>query len=193
MNMEKQVSNICKSANFHLRNIGSVRKNLNNTAASQLVHALITSRLDYCNSLLIGLPDNQINRLQRIQNNAARVVARVKKFEHITPTLKYLHWLPVKCQIEFKTLLLTYRILNGSAPQYLMDLVTPYRPSRSLRSGEKHLLSVPRSNTKSFGDRCFSVSAPKAWNHLPLEIRESENVDIFKRTLKTHLFKCCYD
>ena len=123
MNMEKQISNICKSTNFQLRNIGSIRNCLNDTSASQLVHALITSRLDYCNSLLGGiLPDTQIERLQRVQNNAAQIVARLKKFDHIAPTLKSLHWLPVKYRIEFKTLLFTYRILKNTAPSYLEDL-----------------------------------------------------------------------
>ena len=192
MNMEKQVSNICKSANFQLRNIGSIRKCLNDTAAAQLVHSLITSRLDYCNSLLGGIPDSQIERLQRVQNNAARIVARLKKFDHITPTLRSLHWLPVKYRIEFKTLLLTYRILNDSAPSYLKDLISPYKQSRSLRSGDKLLLTVPRSKTKSYGDRCFSFRAPKAWNALPLEIRSSENINSFKSNVKTHLFRNAY-
>ena len=99
MNMDKQVSSMCKSANFQLRNIGSIRKCLNDTAATQLVHALITSRLDYCNSLLGGIHDKQIDRLQRVQNNAARIVSRIQKYDHITPTLKSLHWLPVRHRI----------------------------------------------------------------------------------------------
>ena len=192
MNMEKQVSNICKSANFQLRNIGAIRNCLNDKAASQLVHSLITSRLDYCNSLLGGISDTQIERLQRVQNNAARIVAKLKKYDHISPTLQSLHWLPVKYRIEFKTLLLTYRILNDSAPSYLKNLISPYQPSRPLRSGDKLLLSVPRSKTKSYGDRCFSFRAPKTWNDLPLEIRSSQSIDTFKSSVKTHLFRKAY-
>ena len=144
MNMEDHVTSVCKSARFHLRNIGAIRNFLTDDAAAQLVHSFITSRIDYCNSLLIGLPDTQIKRLQRIQNNAARIVSKVKKFDHISPVLRQLHWLPVHQRIVFKTLLLTYRIVNGMAPEYLKDLLTFYKPSRSLRSAEQHQLVVPQ-------------------------------------------------
>ena len=189
MTMDKHITSVCKSANFHLRNISSIRNVLTDSSASQLVHSMITSRLDYCNSLLIGIPDCQINRLQRIQNNAARVVSRVKKFDHISPILHSLHWLPVKERIHFKTMLLTYKALHGKAPVYLSELLTPYTPARQLRSGDKHLLTVPKSNTKTYGDRTFSIKAPRLWNDLPLEIRLSDSVDSFKRRLKTYLFK----
>ena len=189
MTMEKHITSVCKSANFHLRNISAIRNVLTDSSAAQLVHSMITSRLDYCNSLLLGIPDCQINRLQRIQNNAARVVSKIKKFDHITPTLHSLHWLPVKERIHFKTMLITYKALNGKAPAYLSELLVPYTPARQLRSGDKHLLTVAKSNTKSFGDRTFSIRAPKEWNDLPLEIRLSESVDSFKKRLKTYLFK----
>ena len=188
MNMEDHVTNICRSAHFHLRNIGAIRNFLTDDAAAQLVHSFITSRIDYCNSLLIGLPDTQIKRLQRIQNNAARIVSKVKKYDHISPVLHQLHWLPVNQRIVFKTLLLTYRILNGMAPEYLKDLLTLYKPPRSLRSAEQHQLVVPRTKTKTYGDRCFSVVAPKTWNTLPLEIRLSPSLTSFKKNLKTFLF-----
>jgi hypothetical protein len=189
LKMEAQVTNICKSANFHLRNIGAIRHLLTDSSAQQLVHSFITSRLDYCNSLLIGLPDSQLNRLQRIQNNAARVVSKTKKFDHVSPVLKSLHWLPIRKRIEFKTLLLSYRCVNGMAPQYLAELLTPYVPSRKLRSADQNLLHVPACRLKSYGEKCFSVSAPKAWNNLPLDIKMSSSLDMFKKRLKTHLFK----
>ena len=188
LNMEAQVTNICKSANFHLRNIGAIRSTLTDSSAEQLVHSFITSRLDYCNSLLIGLPDTQIKRLQRIQNNAARIVARIKKFDHVSQILSELHWLPVKKRIQFKMLLLTYRCLHGMAPQYLTELITPYEPSRQLRSSDKSLLTVPTSRLKTYGDKSFSVAAPKAWNKLPFDIRSQTTLEHFKKNLKTHLF-----
>ena len=189
MSMEEQVTNICKSINFHTRNIGAIRHVLTDSSAAQLVHSLISSRLDYCNSLLNGIPDVQIKRLQRLQNNAARLVSKVKKSDHIQPVLKQLHWLPVKARIQFKTLLLAHKALNGTAPQYLTDLLTPYNPRRSLRSAHKNLLEVPKTNLKSFGDRCFASAAPRAWNTLPQDLRCMESVDTFKRNLKTHLFR----
>ena len=124
MSMEKQISNICRAAFFHLRNIGAIRGSLPDFAAAQLVHALVTSRLDYCNSLLIGLPTCKIKRLQHVQNVAARIVARHPKAQsiHITPILHELHWLPVEKRILFKVLLLVFRCVNSLAPAYLCDL-----------------------------------------------------------------------
>ena len=120
VNMESQVNSICRSAHFHLRNIGSIRHLLTDSAAAQLVHALITSRLDYCNSLLYGLPDCRLDKLQRIQNIAARMVARTPKFDHITPVLRSLHWLPVRLRILFKLLLLVYRCVKGNCSKIFM-------------------------------------------------------------------------
>ena len=193
MSMENQVTNICKSTHYHLRNIGAIRNVLTDDTAAQLVHSLISSRLDYCNSLLIGLPDAQLRRLQKIQNHAARMVSRTRKFDHIQPVLQKLHWLPVRARINFKVDLLTYKALNGQAPEYIRDLLTPYSPARSLRSGDKNLLVIPRSHMKTYGDRCFSVEAPKLWNSLPLDIRLSSTVETFKHKLKTYMFRQSYD
>ena len=189
MSMDHHITNVCKSSNFHLRNIRSIREELTDSTAAKLVHALITSRLDYCNSLLAGLPDNKINRLQRMQNNAARLVSKVKKFDSITPTLKKLHWLPVRERILFKTLLITFKALNGQAPHYLKELLSPYIPTRNLRSSNKCLLDTPKYRTKTIGSRIFSVFAPKEWNVIPQDIRMSETTDSFKKNLKTYLFK----
>ena len=121
LSIENHITSVCKSANYQLRNISQIRPYLNEKSAAQRVHSFISSRLDYCNSLLIGLPHSQINRLQRIQNNAARIVSKTKKFEHISPVLDRLHWLCVQ-------LLLTYRCINNISPSYLSDLLLPYQP-----------------------------------------------------------------
>ena len=193
MSMDAHVKNICRNTHFHLRNIGAIRQLLPVSGAEQLMHALVTSRLDYCNSLLYGLPDNKIKRLQRIQNIAARIVSLSPKSSHITPILHDLHWLPVKQRIVFKILLLTYRSIHGSAPEYLSELVTVYQQSRSLRSASQLLLSVPKTRLKSYGDRCFAAAAPREWNKLPLHVRLSPSLDSFKTRLKTFLFKQCYE
>ena len=118
-----------------------------------------------------------------------RVITLTKKYDHITPVLKELHWLPVRKRIEFKILLLAYKCLHGTAPSYLRELLKEYVPPRTLRSTSKNLLCEPRNNMKTYGDRSFSACAPKLWNQLPDNIRAAGSVAIFKRQLKTHLFK----
>ena len=131
----------------------------------------LSSRLDNCNSLLFGLFLYQIERLQRIQNTAARVVTLSSIKEHITPILNDLHWLTIHNRIKFKLLLLTYKVLNGFAPTYLSELIQPYKNQRNLRSNNQYLLRVPKSRTTTFGDRAFSVCAPKLWNNLPTDVK----------------------
>ncbi len=82
----------------------------------------MTSRLDYSNALLSGCSAHSINKLQMVQNAAVRVLTRTRKYDHICPVLSTLHWLPIKQRIDFKILLITYKALNGLAPQYLSEL-----------------------------------------------------------------------
>ncbi len=155
--------------------------------AEKLVHAFLTSRLDYCNALLGGCPASSINKLQVVQNAAARVLTRSRKYDHITPILQSLHWLPIKFCINYKILLLTYKALNGLAPAYLTSLLSCYNPSRSLRSQNSGLLVVHIAKSTK-GGRAFSHLAPKLWNSLPDNIWGSDTLSLFKSRLKTHLF-----
>ncbi len=134
LSFEKHISNVTKTAFFHLRNIAKLRNMLPVSDAEKLVHAFMTSRLDYCNALLGGCPASSINKLQIVQNAAARVLTRSRKYDHITQILQSLHWLPIKFRISYKILLLAYKALNGLAPAYLTSLLSRYNPSRSLRS-----------------------------------------------------------
>jgi hypothetical protein len=190
--MRQQIGAMCKSAHYHLRNIGMIRKYITKEACEQLVHSFITSRLDYGNALLYGLPDVHLNRLQRILNIAARIVTLTPSASHITPVLKALHWLPVQQRIDFKILLLTFRGLNGLAPDYIAELLVSYKPRAGLRSESKNLLVLPQTSCKTLGDRAFSFSAPFLWNNLPLEIRSISNINAFKSAIKTHLFLKAY-
>ena len=192
MTLHPHVSSLVKSCNFQLRRLGQIRKYLTNSAAEKLIHAFISSRLDNGNSLLFGLPDYEINRLQRVHNTAARILTLTRKYEHITPVLKSLHWLPVKERIVYKLVTLTYKCLNNLAPQYLADLVMPYSPARSLRSSDCSLLLESKTKTKSYGDRAFKNAAPRIWNSLPVHIRKCQTLASLKTNLKQHLFKRCY-
>ena len=136
MEMDKFVSTKCQSASFALHKLGMVRTFLDLKTTKKLVHALVMCHVDYCNSLLYNMPDSQLNRLQVIQNSAARLITRTKKYTHITPVLKQLHWLPVKSRITFKIILITFQCLNSMAPDYLNDSLTKYTPSRNLRSAK---------------------------------------------------------
>jgi len=175
-----------------LYNLRHIRKYLDQKNTETLVHAFITSRLDYCNGSLVGLPESQIMKLQRIQNACARLVCNSLKFCHITPLLKTLHWLPVRQRIAFKILLIVYKAMNGQAPSYISELISlkSNAHSHNLRSSnDKWLLKMPTSKTKvTLGDRAFSCAAPKMWNKLPLSIRKSQSIISLKSELKTHMF-----
>ena len=119
LSFNSHIKQISRTAFFHLRNIAKIRSILSQSDAEKLVHAFVTSRLDYCNSLLSGCPSNSLKSLQLIQNAAARVLTGTSKRDHISPSLASLHWLPIKSRIEFKTLLLTYKALNGQTPSYI--------------------------------------------------------------------------
>ena len=189
VSLDKQIAQVCKSAFFSLRNIASIRKFLSYDATKTLVHAFVTAKLDNCNSLFYGLPKHLLQRLQYVLNSAARLITLSRKSEHVTPLLIELHWLPIEKRVEFKILLYTYKAVNGLAPHYLEELLHPYIPRRSLRSADKCLLTSTSHNLKSYGFRAFSVCAPRLWNAIPIHIRQSGTIAIFKKQLKTFLFK----
>ena len=134
-----------------------------------------------------------MDKLQLIQNNAARVMTPKRKHEHITPTLVSLHWLPMWYCIQYKVLLLAFKSQNSKAPVYLADLIELYIPIKSRQSDQQHRLAQPKTRTKKFGDRAFCTCAPKLWNELPQVIKCAESIDSLKTLLKTYLFKFAYN
>ena len=191
--MNKHVDCTVQAAFFKLREISYYRRFLTMHSLKVLVHAYVTSRLDYCNSVLLGLPDNLLCKLQSVLNAAARLVTGTRKFDHITPILKYLHWLPIKQRIKYKTLLLVFKSLNNLAPSYLRNKLT-LKSQNSLRSSNQKLLIIPKKRLKSYGDRSFSTAGPKFWNALPNDMRQMTSLEPFKSRLKTYLFTeafCC--
>jgi len=188
LNMTTQVNAVIRSCNHHIRQIGRIRKYISVEACHSAVQSLVVSRLDYCNALLIGLPRYQVQRLQRLQNRAARLVTRSRKFSHITPLLKELHWLPVLQRVKFKLLLYVYKALHDEVPTYVRDMLDLQVPTRTLRSGSNGpQLTVPLAK-KVFGDRTFSREAPCLWHSLPKHIRLAATKQQFKTMVKTHLF-----
>ncbi len=177
-----------KTEFFHLRNIAKLQNMLSVSDPEKLVHAFMTSRLDYCNALLGGCPASSINKPQIVQHAAARVLTRSRKYDHITPILQSLHWLHIKFNISYILLLLTYKALNGLARAYLTNLLSRYNPTRSLRSHNSGLLVVPRIANSIKGGRRFLYLAPKLWNRLPDNVRGSDTLSLFKSRLKKHLF-----
>lgn len=192
LTMSAHVTSVVRSATYHLRNIGRIRKSLTTDATKKLVNALVTSRIDYCNSLLCGVSAAVLKRLQKVQNFAARLVTHTKIRDHITPVLYDLHWLPVKHRIDFKLSLMVYKALNGDAPVYISELLQRYEPTRALRSQSKTLLVIPKTRLSRAGDRSFRSYGPRLWNSLPAHVRSAESVSSFKKQLKTHLFSLAY-
>ena len=193
LTLRTHINNICRSGSLSLHELSKIRKFLSQKDTERVVHAFISSKLDYCNGLFYGLPSSEIQKLQRLQNAAARLITRTKKSDHITPVLINLHWLPIEHRVIFKLLLYTYKALHGLAPDYLANLLTFYKPVRILRSSRSINLSVPRSRTSTYGDRSFACVSPRLWNKLPDFIRYSETLDSFKTRLKTHLFKIAFN
>ena len=176
-----------------LRMIRSVRRSLPRHALLTLVRALVVSKVDYCNSVLAGLPVTLLQRLQSVLNAAARLVYSARKSEHTTPLLRELHWLRVPERIQFRLGVLAYRCLNGTAPQYLAEtLQRTADVRRRLRSAATSTLIVPSTRRSTLGDRAFPVAAARVWNTLPPSSRAKTSLQSFRRDLKTTLFKASF-
>ena len=194
MSMRQHVNYTSRTARFHLRNISRIRRYIPEESCKLVVQSLVTSRLDYSNGLLYGIPKSAVSILQSVQNSAARIVTKTAPREHITPVLRELHWLPVDRRIEYKILLYAYKALNGLAPEYLCNMVELYAPDRVLRSASQNLLVVPRGKHCQYGMRTFAMAAATLWNSLNVRdrsnrIRGSPSLESFKSNLKTLLFK----
>ena len=191
LTFNNHVASVAKSCYYHIRAFRHIRHMLTSDMAKTVASSLIGARLDYANAVLYGTSASNINRLQLVQNTVARVVTGLKKSDHISQTLRDLHWLPVRYRINFKTTVLTYKAQTSAAPLYLSSLISSYSPSRALRSTSQNLLTVPRCKTV-FSSRGFRIAAPTLWNALPDSVTSSTNVETFKRRLKTFYFAAAY-
>ena len=197
LTMKVHVQRISQTSFYQLRQLRSVRRSLSVNACSALVHAFVTSRLDYCNSLLAGIGDGLIDQLQTVMRVAARLVLRKRKFDPISADIRdRLHWLPIRSRIDFKLGLLVYKCLHGIAPPYLTEMLVLKSTVPALtrfRSTARGDLLVPRTKTKTIGPRSFATSGPALWNKLPDDLRDpSLSLPVFKQRLKSYLFKQCW-
>ena len=194
LSLVTHIAKTCKAAFYHLHNIRRIRKFLTMKSTKVLVDAFIIGCIDYCNSLLYGLPATHINKLCQVQNAAARLICSILCFSHVTPVLYSLHWLPVQFRTDFKILIITFKAIHGHAPEYICNLIRIKTPSTyGLWSNSELLLAPPSTKMmKTLGDRAFTAAAPSLWNKLPSEIQDEDNFERFKSKLKTFLFRAAY-
>ena len=145
-------------------------------------------------SLFCSMTNDYIEKLQLLQNHAARLIFRSRRREHITPLFIKLHWLPVKYRIDYKIATICFKCLHGLAPEYLRNILEIYKPTRALRSAQDNLiLKKPVMNYKSYGEKSFYFYGPLVWNSLPYSLRSIDSLDSFKKQLKTFLFKKAFN
>lgn len=190
LSFRQQINEKCKTAMYTLFRIRQLRCHLDRKSVEQLVHSLVISQLDYCCTILYGLPKTVTCNLQRVQNFAAKIILHKKKFDSASSCLRELHWLPIESMILFRLLCMSFKCVHGLAPKYLLDMFTKLDCNYSLRSGGQY--KIPRTNRKTLGDRSFSVAGPREWNNLPLDIRSCRTFPTFQSKLKTHLFHLAF-
>ena len=195
LTMNSHMNTVCNASFYYLHNIRRIRIHQSQDSSETLIHAFISNRLDYRNSLLYGLPQLQIDKIQRVQNAAVRLIFEQPKLCHITPVLSQLHWLPIKYRIEFKILLMTFKAIHSMAPDYICTLISHRKSTGySLRSSTKVMLEVPSGKIlPTLGGRAFCYVAPKLWNNLPSEVSSLDSLSNFKCHVKTYLFKQAFN
>jgi hypothetical protein len=191
LTFDQHVTNTCRSCYYHIRALRHVRQSLQDNVVKTVACSMVGSRLDYCNSLFFGMTKSNFNKLQQVQNTLARAVLCRGKFEHITPVLKELHWLPVELRVTYKLAILAFTVKTTGQPIYLRELLRDYEPARTLRSSSKHQLCESKTKTV-LASRGFRHSAAAVWNNLPDSLRSCSNFDCFKQNLKTHLFMSAF-
>jgi hypothetical protein len=177
--MDAQANSIVSTCNYHIRSLRHIRNRLILDMAKTIACGLVLSRLDYCNSLLFGISDHNMNKLQVVQNCLARTVAYCSTHGEASAhqALRQLHWLPVAQRIKYKIAVNTQTARATSQPIYLHQLISNYVPSRALRSSDPMLLQEPRKRTAAAA-HSFSSAAPTIWNNLSLATRTCTTLNI---------------
>ena len=191
--MNVHITNISKAIYLEIRKLKHISKFVDESSLKTLASSYILSRFDYCNALFKGMPKYQFEKLQKLQNFAAKVILRKSMYDHVTPCLIELHWLPINFRVDYKIALLAFKCLNGLAPKYLSDLIEVYVPPRALRSSSSIFFKSKVTKFKTLGDKSFSSSAPTVWNTLPVSLRNETSIEIFKKNLKTYFFRKAFN
>lgn len=194
-----QVSSICSSCYYHIRDLARIRRYLDKSTAISVANALVGSRIDYCNSLLDSISDFDMRRLRSIQYALCRIINRTSRYskERMSPYLKALHWLPIRQRIDFKWFLLIYKSIHFGLPDYFRDYFVPYSSQVVTRRSNHRLMYLNRDivpfdrrlhKSKSHYDNSFCISGPSRWNNLPTDVRCASSLGSFRSKLKTFLF-----
>ena len=190
------VSSVCRSCFVGLRDFRRIRRHLSEQVAVMVANALVSSRLDYCNSVFRSLTQREWNRLQCIQNSLARIVSNTTRFSHISPVLKSLHWLPVRHRSVFKALTIVYKCIHTGLPKYLVPFICPYVCASNTRHSkpgnsflQKPIYNSSGHKSKKHFDNSFAFDGPDLWNGLSESIRTAPTISSFRSRLKTYLFE----
>jgi hypothetical protein len=196
LDMRKHITNVCRQCYYQLRQLRVICHNLPKDVLKTLLHAFVSTRLDYCNALFYGLPKSDIRKLQSVQNAAARLIGGLRKYDHITSLMRdQLHWLPISFRIDYKIAVLTYKALHHQSPDYVTAMCCLAADSSSINghrsASNGDLIPVPW-NSVFYGKRSYYYAAPEVWNKIPVHIRKEPTFSTFSKQLKTVLFRHAY-
>ena len=190
LTFKKQINNICQHSNYQLHMIRNIRKYINNDLCRILVNSLAMSPIDYCCSILQGLPECRIRPLTRIIRASVRLIFKQPRTDHssITLKMKSIKMLSMKQRTLYRLLCIVHKSLLTAKPLYINEMLKPKISTRTLRStDDRYLLSSDRCRLSRTLNGAFVYSAPLNWNQLPLSIRMISNHDAFKRNVKKYI------
>ena len=195
LNLANHINKTKQKAICGLINISHISSLIDKKHRLQLVHSLVFSHIDFCNSLYYGLPNSVLQPLQTIINSAARLIVNMPRFSHhrITPKCIDLHFLPIRARIEFKICLLIFKAMKHGQPSYLSALLKPYIPESNVQLRSSGRLNEPMFSTSTSSERCFEFYAPRLYNKLPDNLKSLNSIECLKKKLKTHIFKKAYN
>ena len=189
---QSHINKLTSSTFNQLMNIRRIHLKLDWETTKYIIQALVISKLDYCNSLLLRSADYQLNKMQWIQNMACRIVCNLHKFNNVTSSMQGLHWLKIPYQIQFKIAHIMFKCLNDQAPKYLTDLLPSKQKTQQLHSSTSNRYPSILDRSSLAHNASFLAAGPRLWNGLPKNIRLQPSLDMFRSNLKTHLFKICH-